>query len=434
MTGMPDILPEDENLWNLFLDTSRTVLASYGYRRIMTPIIEPTPLFVRGIGEVTDVVEKEMYSFIDQLNGEALSLRPENTAGVVRSVIEHNLAYNATPRLWYFGEMFRHERPQRGRYRQFHQLGIEAFGMPGPDIDAEQILLAKRIFDELGIFPLKLEINTLGTAPERAEHRKALITYFESHAELLDEDAKRRLYSNPLRILDTKNPGMQELVENAPKLLDYLGEESLNFFTRLQELLTANGVEFTVSPRLVRGLDYYCHTVYEWVTDKLGAQATVCGGGRYDPLVEMLGGKPTPGVGFAIGVERVLELIKANGYTDEEPLTEFYILHSGGATLTYAMNLGEILRDAGYDAVVHAGAGGFKSQMKKADNMGASFALICGEDEVQNGKVTVKKMFGDPGERFMEQETIDLAEAISYFVDIEGLEQAASDEISNEEK
>ena len=423
VTGMPDILPEDENLWNTFLDTSREVLRSYGYKRIMTPVVEPTGLFVRGIGEVTDVVEKEMYSFTDQLNGEELSLRPENTAGVVRSVIEHNLAYNAQPKLWYFGEMFRHERPQKGRYRQFHQLGIEAFGAPGPEIDAEQILLARRLFEELGILPLKLEINTLGTAPERARHREALIAHFEAHRSELDEDAARRLYSNPLRILDTKNPALAGVVESAPKLIDYLGAESLAFFDRLRSLLDACAVDYEVNPRLVRGLDYYSHTVYEWITDKLGAQATVCGGGRYDALVEMLGGKPTPGVGFAIGVERVLEVMRQTGYEDNEPETEFYVMHTGGATTPYAMNLAEIFRDAGYDVTMHPSVASFKSQMRRADASGASYALICGESELAGGTVTVKKMFGQEGERFLVQESVPVKDAIEYFVKIEDLDQ-----------
>ncbi|HIU83831.1 MAG TPA: histidine--tRNA ligase [Candidatus Aphodousia gallistercoris] len=417
--GMNDILPADEAIWSEFIDVCRDAVRMYGYKQIRTPILEATPLFKRGIGEVTDIVEKEMYCFTDSLNGEELSLRPENTAGVVRSVIEHNLTYNAPQRLWYFGPMFRHERPQRGRYRQFHQMGVEALGFKGPDVDVEQILMARRIFDELNILPLKLELNSLGNLDERREHRQALIEYFEAHRDILDEDAQRRLYTNPLRILDTKNPDMQELVEGAPRLLDYLKNDSLAFLNRLEHLLSVNDIEYKINPRLVRGLDYYNHTVYEWITDKLGAQATVCGGGRYDPLVEMLGGRPTPGVGFAMGVERVLEVMRECGFKDEEPDTEMYILHMGGETQGYAMVLGEILRDAGYDVIVHAGDASFKSQMKKADQSGATFAFICGEEEVTNSKVTVKRLFGDESERFMKQETLDLNEAIQYFVDIQ---------------
>ncbi len=416
---MNDILPADEAIWSEFIDVCRDAVRMYGYKQIRTPILEATPLFKRGIGEVTDIVEKEMYCFTDSLNGEELSLRPENTAGVVRSVIEHNLTYNAPQRLWYFGPMFRHERPQRGRYRQFHQMGVEALGFKGPDVDVEQILMARRIFDELNILPLKLELNSLGNLDERREHRQALIDYFEAHRDILDEDAQRRLYTNPLRILDTKNPDMQELVEGAPRLLDYLKNDSLAFLNRLEHLLSVNDIEYKINPRLVRGLDYYNHTVYEWITDKLGAQATVCGGGRYDPLVEMLGGRPTPGVGFAMGVERVLEVMRECGFKDEEPDTEMYILHMGGETQGYAMVLGEILRDAGYDVIVHAGDASFKSQMKKADQSGATFAFICGEEEVTNSKVTVKRLFGDESERFMKQETLDLNEAIQYFVDIQ---------------
>lgn len=416
--GMNDILPSEAPIWEYFEECAHDVLRSYGYKQIRTPILEATSLFKRGIGEVTDIVEKEMYCFTDSLNGEQLALRPENTAGVVRSVIEHNLTYNAPQRLWYFGPMFRHERPQRGRYRQFHQLGVEALGFKGPDVDVEQILMARRLFDELEILPLKLELNSLGNLDERLAHREALIKYFETNQDVLDEDAKRRLYSNPLRILDTKNPDMQQMVEGAPKLLDYLKEDSLSFLKRMEELLSVAGVDYTINPRLVRGLDYYNHTVYEWVTDKLGAQATVCGGGRYDPLIEMLGGRPTPAVGFAMGVERVLEVMRECGFESAEPDTEVYVLHQGGASQGYAMMLGEILRDAFYEVIVHAGEASLKSQMKKADQSGAKYALICGEDEAAHGQVTVKCMHGDEGERFMTQETLDLQDAIQYFVNL----------------
>ena len=420
--GMNDILPTDEAIWAKFESVAKDVMGMYGYKQIRTPILEQTPLFKRGIGEVTDIVEKEMYCFTDSLNGEELALRPENTAGVVRSVIEHNLCYNATQRLWYFGPMFRHERPQRGRYRQFHQMGVEALGFGGPDVDVEQILMARRIFDELNILPLKLDLNSLGNLDERKAHRQALIEYFEAHKDILDEDAQRRLYANPLRILDTKNPDMQDLVNKAPRLLDYLKDDSLAFLRRMEKLLSAAGVEYSINPRLVRGLDYYNHTVYEWITDKLGAQATVCGGGRYDPLIEMLGGRPTPGVGFAMGVERILEVMRECGYKDEEPDTELYIMHKGEQSQIYAMTLGEMLRDGGYDVIVHCGEGSFKSQMKKADASGATFALICGEDEVAQNKVTIKRMFGQEGDAYMQQETIDLDQAIKFFIDIDDLD------------
>ena len=304
--GMNDILPEEAAFWELFEDAIRSWLKGYGYRPIRMPIVEPTPLFKRAIGEVTDIVEKEMYSFIDGLNGEALTLRPEGTAGCVRAVIEHNLAARQTQRLYYMGQMFRHERPQKGRYRQFHQVGVETFGMSGPDIDAELILMGARLWDDLGLEGIELQLNSLGQPAERAEHRAALIAYFEQHQEQLDEDARRRLYTNPLRILDSKNPALQDICAAAPKLIDYLGAESLAHFAGVQQILRDAGLPFTINPRLVRGLDYYNLTVFEWVTDKLGAQGTVCAGGRYDGLVEQLGGKSTPACGFAMGVERLL--------------------------------------------------------------------------------------------------------------------------------
>ncbi|HAW44860.1 MAG TPA: histidine--tRNA ligase, partial [Sutterella sp.] len=306
--------------------------------------------------------------------------------------------------------------PQKGRYRQFHQLGVEAFGAKGPAIDVEQILMVRRIFDALGILPLKLEINTLGNAQERGLHREALIAHFEAHRDALDADAQRRLYTNPLRILDTKNPDMRDVVESAPKLLDYLGDESRAFFEELTRYLKAADVEFEVNPRLVRGLDYYNHTVYEWITDKLGAQATVCGGGRYDPLVEMLGGKPTPGVGFAIGVERVLEVMRATGFVDTEPETDLYVLHMGAPTLSWALVVAESLRDMGYRVMLHPVDASFKSQMRRADASKARFAIICGESETENAQVTIKRLFGEAGDRFMEQETVPFTEALDFFL------------------
>ncbi len=304
--GMNDMLPQDAHLWHFFQKTAIGVLERYGYEEIRTPILENTRVFTRGVGEVTDIVEKEMYSFTDSLNGDQLTLRPEGTSAVVRAMNEHNLLYGAQQRVWYMGPMFRHERPQRGRYRQFHQLGVEAMGIANPEIDAEMLIMINRLWKALGLTDVRLELNTLGNLEERQAHRKALIEYFEANRELLDEDAQRRLYSNPLRILDTKNPAMQDMVNAAPRLTDYLGEESQAFLNRIETLLTAAGVAYTINPRLVRGLDYYNHTVFEWITDSLGAQGTICGGGRYDPLIEMLGGRANHGVGFAIGMERVI--------------------------------------------------------------------------------------------------------------------------------
>ncbi|NCW76777.1 MAG: histidine--tRNA ligase [Oxalobacteraceae bacterium] len=392
--GMNDILPEDAPLWELFENTVQSVLRSYGYQQIRTPIVEPTPLFARGLGTVTDIVEKEMYSFTDSMNGDELTLRPECTAGVVRSVLEHNLTYDGPKRLWYEGPMFRHERPQRGRYRQFHQVGAEAVGFAGPDIDAELIMLCQRLWDDLGLSGIRLEINSIGDAQERHAHRVDLIAYFEQHKDQLDADAQRRLHSNPLRILDTKNPTMQELVNNAPQLIEYLGEESRAHFEGVQRLLKHNNIPFTINPRLVRGMDYYNRTVFEWITDQLGSQGTVCGGGRYDPLVEIFGGKPTPAVGFAMGVERLLELMKATSGDVSRSQCDVYLVHQGEAAQLQSFTLGERLRDAGLDVVLHCasagGAGSFKSQMKRADASGAAYAIILGEDEVANGTATIK--------------------------------------------
>ncbi len=392
--GMNDILPEDAPLWELFENTVQSVLRSYGYQQIRTPIVEPTPLFARGLGTVTDIVEKEMYSFTDSMNGDELTLRPECTAGVVRSVLEHNLTYDGPKRLWYEGPMFRHERPQRGRYRQFHQVGAEAVGFTGPDIDAELTMLCQRLWDDLGLSGIRLEINSIGDAQERHAHRVDLIAYFEQHKDQLDADAQRRLHSNPLRILDTKNPAMQEMVNNAPQLIEYLGEESRAHFEGVQRLLRHNNIPFTINPRLVRGMDYYNRTVFEWITDQLGAQGTVCGGGRYDPLVEIFGGKPTPAVGFAMGVERLLELMKATSGEISRSQCDVYLVHQGEAAQLQAFTLSERLRDAGLDVVLHCassgGAGSFKSQMKRADASGAAYAIILGEDEIANGTATVK--------------------------------------------
>ena len=384
--GMNDVLPADETLWSRFEAAVASCMRAYGYQRIRTPIVEHTRLFVRGIGEVTDIVEKEMYSFTDSLNGEQLTLRPESTAGVVRSVIEHNMLYDGPKRLWYTGPMFRHERPQKGRYRQFHQVGAEAMGMPGPDADAEVILLCQRLWDDLGLTGVRLEINTLGQADERRAHRAALIAHFEANIESLDEEARRRLHSNPLRILDTKNPAMQAVAESAPKLIDFLGEASLAHFEGLQALLRAQNIPARINPRLVRGLDYYNLSVFEWVADGL----TLCGGGRYDPLIEMLGGRPAPACGFGIGVERVLELMRAQAVDLDTGGCDVYIVHQGEGVLEAAFQAAERLRDAGLDVILHGGGGGFKSQFKRADASGAFAAVVLGEDEVRAGQATVK--------------------------------------------
>jgi len=394
--GMNDILPQEAGLWEFFETTVKSLLRSYGYQNIRTPIIEHTQLFTRGIGEVTDIVEKEMYSFTDALNGENLTLRPENTAAVARASIEHNLLYDGPKRLWYVGPMFRHERPQRGRYRQFHQVGVEALGFAGPDADAEIILMCQRLWDDLGLAGIRLEINSLGLAEERAAHRVELIAYLEKHMDVLDEDAKRRLYTNPLRVLDTKNPALQEVAQNAPKLIDFLGEASRAHFDGLQRILKSNNLPFTINPRLVRGLDYYNQTVFEWVTDKLGAQGTVAAGGRYDPLIEQLGGKPTAACGWAMGIERILELLKEENLVPEDEGCDVYVVHQGDAAREQAFIIAERLRDTGLDVILHCSADGqtasFKSQMKRADASGAAFAVILGEDEVANGTVGVKPL------------------------------------------
>ncbi len=388
--GMNDILPDEAEFWELFEETVRSWLKAYGYRPIRLPIVEPTPLFKRAIGEVTDIVEKEMYSFIDSLNGEPLTLRPEGTAGCVRAAIQHNLAAQQPRRLYYLGQMFRHERPQKGRYRQFHQVGVEALGFAGPDIDAEMILMGARLWADLGLDGIELQINSLGQPEERAQHRAALIAYFEEHAELLDEDAKRRLYTNPLRILDTKNPALQDMCAAAPKLIDYLGDESLAHFEGVQRVLRDAGIPYTINPRLVRGLDYYNLTVFEWVTDKLGAQGTVCAGGRYDGLVGQLGGKATPACGFAMGVERLIALIRESGGEPAAPAPDVYIVHQGDAASRLAFRAAEGLRDQGLNVLLHCGGGSFKSQMKKADGSGATFAVVIGDDEAATGEAQLK--------------------------------------------
>jgi histidyl-tRNA synthetase len=396
--GMNDILPPDSARWEALEAAVREVMRVHAYRNIRTPIVEPTALFVRGLGEVTDIVEKEMYSFEDRLNGEQLTLRPESTAGVVRAVVEHNLLYEGGKRLYYMGPMFRHERPQRGRYRQFHQIGAEALGFGGPEVDAELILLAHALWQALGLKQVRLELNSLGQPPERLLHRAALIAYFEQRADQLDEDAKRRLHSNPLRILDSKNPAMKALNDAAPKLLDFLGEQSLAHFNAVKAILDANGVLFTINPRLVRGMDYYNLTVFEFITDQLGSQGTVCGGGRYDYLIEQIGGKPAPAVGWALGVERVLELLKEQGAFSVEMAPDVYAIVPETAALPTVLPVLQSLRGMGVSVQMHSpansneGMGSMKSQFKKADSSGASFALVFGPDELAQGQVTVKSL------------------------------------------
>ncbi len=392
--GMNDILPVDAELWEQFEETVRDWLRAYGYRPIRMPMVEPTPLFARAIGEVTDIVEKEMYSFEDALNGESLTLRPEGTASCVRAVLQHNLLYDGPKRLWYMGPMFRHERPQKGRYRQFHQVGVEAFGMTGPDIDAEQIAMCARLWDDLGLTGIRLEINSLGQSDERARHRADLLAYLEQRQDLLDDDARRRLHSNPLRILDTKNPALQSLVEAAPKLIDYLGAESMRHFEGVQQLLKDAAIPYRINSRLVRGLDYYNLTVFEWITDQLGAQGTVCAGGRYDGLVAQLGGKPAPACGFAMGIERLLALWQDQGHQHESVVADAYLVHQGEAAGRFAFRIAEALRSAGFAIQLHCGGGSFKSQMKKADSSGAPLALIVGDDEAAANTVGVKQLRG----------------------------------------
>ena len=398
--GMNDILPPDSARWEWLEDVVRRAMAAHAYRNVRTPIMEHTQLFTRGLGEVTDVVEKEMYSFEDRpdQHGRAdhLSLRPESTAGLVRAVVEHNLLYDGGKRLYYMGPMFRRERPQRGRYRQFHQIGAEALGFGGPEVDAELILLAVHLWAALGIRNWRLELNCLGQPDERRAHRAALIQYFEAHAEQLDEDARRRLHSNPLRILDTKNPAMQALVEGAPRLLDHLGAASRAHFEAVQAILRAAGVPYSINPRLVRGLDYYNLTVFEFITESLGAQGTICGGGRYDYLVEQIGGKPAPAVGWAMGVERVLELLAEEGVHPPQPVPDAYAILPDAASVAAAMPCLQALRACGVAVQMHAGGeaglGSMKSQFKKADASGARFALVFGADEIAAGEVTVKAL------------------------------------------
>ena len=390
--GMNDVLPDQAPLWEFFEDAVRGWLAQYGYRNIRMPILEKTELFVRSIGEVTDIVEKEMYTFVDQLNGESLTLRPEGTASCVRAMIEHNLLYTGAQRVFYIGPMFRHERPQKGRYRQFHQVGVEALGFPGPDVDAEHMVMGARLWRRLGLDGLQLEINTLGNAASRNRYRARLIDYLEGQATALDEDARRRLHSNPLRVLDSKNPAMRDVIAAAPKLADDLDDDSRRHFGELQALLENAGVGFAVNDRLVRGLDYYNDVVYEWTTTRLGAQGTVCAGGRYDGLIEQIGGKPAPACGFAMGIERLLALLGEAQVSVPARAADAYLVHSGESASRFAWNVAESLRGRGVSVVLHCGSGSFKSQMKRADASGARFAVIIGDEEAGRQVVSLKPM------------------------------------------
>ena len=410
--GMNDLLPPESVRWEWFEAKVRTLMARYGYANVRTPIVEPTALFVRGLGEVTDIVEKEMYSFEDAMNGDRLTLRPEATAGIVRAMIEHNALYNGPLRLWSNVTLFRHERPQKGRYRQFHQIDVEALGLAGPDVDAEQILMCRALLRDLGIgeADVRLEINSLGQPDERLAHRAALVAHFEAHRSILDEDALRRLHSNPLRILDSKNPAMQPLVEAAPRLMDFLGEASLGHLRAVCAVLDAVGQPYRVNPRLVRGMDYYNLTVFEWITDRLGAQGTVCGGGRYDGLFEQLGGKPTPAVGWGMGVERMLLLLEAVGAPIPAAVPDAYAVVPAAAGLGAAMVACEALRAAGVNVLMHAGGHGMKAQFKRADASGARWALVFGEDELARGEVALKAL-RDPSTA---QRTLPLARAADW--------------------
>ena len=409
--GMNDMLPDEAYRWQHLEDTVREVFQQYGYRNIRTPIVETTSLFVRGVGEVTDIVEKEMYSFEDAMNGDKLSLRPEGTAPTVRAALEHNLLYNGAQRLWYGGPLFRHERPQKGRYRQYHTLGVEALGFAGPDIDIELLVLARRIWKRLGLTGITLQINTIGGNDERRVFRDKLITYFEQHKDVLDADAQRRLQSNPLRILDSKNPAMQTVIEAAPRLMDHLGDASRANFEAVLAGLKAAEIPYEINPRLVRGLDYYNLTVFEWVSGALGAQSAVCSGGRYDGLFEQLGGKPTPGCGFGIGVERLLLLLETEAQELPKLEPDVWLVHQGVAADAIAPNVAEQLRDAGLKVVLHCGGGSFKSQMKKADSSGARFAVIIGDNEAAAGTLTVKPLRNTAGTA-AEQCTAPLTNAV----------------------
>jgi histidyl-tRNA synthetase len=404
--GMHDVLPDQTPLWQYAEKILRDVLASYGYSEIRLPIVEKTELFKRSIGEVTDIVEKEMYTFDDR-NGDSLTLRPEGTAGCLRACLEHGLLHNQVHRLWYYGPMYRHERPQKGRYRQFIQLGVETYGMSGPDIDAELILLMDRLWKKLGVRDkVRLQLNSLGTIAERLVYRETLVKYFQAHLSELDEDSLRRLETNPLRILDTKNPAMLQLVANAPELMAYLGEESLSHFKTLTATLDDLGISYEITTRLVRGLDYYSKTVFEWVTDELGSQGTVCAGGRYDGLIEQLGGKPNFAVGFAMGIERLLALIEVSGNLPQTRAVDVFMIRVGDAAEQEGMRFAELIRNEvpGLKLQVNCGGGSFKSQFKKADKIGAEYAIILGDDEVSRGEFSIKSLRSEQAQKTLTQE------------------------------
>jgi len=416
--GMNDILPEQMPVWQFVEDTIREVLGCYGYREIRMPIVEKTELFKRSIGEVTDIVEKEMYTFSDR-NGDSLTLRPEGTAGCVRACIQHSLINRQTQRLWYTGPMFRHERPQQGRYRQFYQIGVEVFGLEGPDIDAEMLMMTARLWQRLGLKQVSLQVNSLGTSDARARYREALVEYLRTVYEQLDEDSQRRLETNPLRILDSKNTAVQALLEDAPALADFLDDDSKAHFSALCEQLDRAGISYTINPHLVRGLDYYGRTVFEWVTDQLGAQGTVCAGGRYDVLVEYLGGRPTPAVGFAMGLERLIALLEKQGVEPPDMSPHLYVVAVGAQAQQQGLLLSERLRDAlpGLRLVTHCGGGSFKSQFKKADRSGAHYALVLGDDEVQRREAGIK-----PLRDREEQQTVSFDDLNDRLADLLGLQ------------
>jgi histidyl-tRNA synthetase len=409
---MNDILPDEAVLWERFEDTVRSWARSYGYRNIRAPLVEHTALFRRAIGEATDIVEKEMYSFVDELNGEQLTLRPEATASIVRAAIEHSLLHAGPQRLWCMGPMYRHERPQKGRYRQFHQVDVEALGLAGPDVDAELILMCARLWGDLGIDGLRLHLNSLGSLAERGAHRAALVAHLERHAADLDADSRRRLATNPLRVLDSKNPALQPVIAAAPKLLDYLGEASLKHFDGVQSVLKGAGVPYTIDHRLVRGLDYYNLTVFEWITDRLGAQGTVCGGGRYDGLFAQIGGRPAPGAGFAMGIERLIALQRDDSPAAAGETPDVYLVHQGEAADRYAFTVAERLRDHGFSVIHHCGGGSFKSQMKRADGSGARVAVIVGDDEANAREASLKPLRED-----REQKRVPLDELAAVLTD-----------------
>ncbi|TOP78867.1 histidine--tRNA ligase [Vibrio parahaemolyticus] len=412
--GMNDCLPTQSPLWQKLENTVKNVISAYGYNEVRMPIVEETNLFSRAVGEETDVVSKEMYTFDDR-NGDSLTLRPEGTAGCVRSCIQNSLINRDEQRLWYMGPMFRHERPQKGRYRQFHQCGVEVFGLNGPDVDAELIMMTARLWRELGIDKhVRLELNSIGSQEDRADYRTALVAFLEQHIDVLDEDCKRRMHTNPLRVLDTKNPDIQAMLGDAPRLSEYLGEESKAHFAGLCELLDAAGIEYTVNERLVRGLDYYNRTVFEWITESLGAQGTVCGGGRYDGLVEQLGGKPTPAVGFAMGLERLVLMLETLELTDVRRSVDVYVVTAGEGTMMAGMKLAEQLREAisGVRVMNHFGGGNFKKQFKRADKVGAVVALVLGENEVADNTVVLKDLVGGEQETYSQAEVAEKIAAL----------------------